>query len=155
MSLKKLALYITALAVLPLSDVQAQDDEALLVYRQKLMQAVGANKGAIDQIVKNELPLKANIAGHARALQQTALQIEGAFEKKVTQGRTDSQPAIWQEWDKYVAAAKKMASTSAALAKAAESGDDVAINAALQEVGGSCGACHKPYRKPKEERFER
>lgn len=155
MSLTKLTLLVGALLVLPLTGVQAQDDDALLSYRQKLMKSVGANKGAIDDIAKNELPFRDNIAAHARTLQEASTLIASAFKKEITEGRTDSQPAIWQEWDKYIAAADKMGEASAAVVAAVESGDDADLMAAMKDLGGSCGGCHKPYRKPKGERFER
>ena len=155
MRLTRYALLAATLLALPIANAQAQDDAAHLAYRQKVMQSIGANSGAIGDILKNKLPLQANIATHARALREASTLIESAFKKEIATGRTDAKAEIWKKWPKYVAAAKKMTDASSALVAAAEGGDAEAIGAAMKEVGGSCGNCHKPYRKAKEERCER
>lgn len=111
--------------------------------------------GSIGAIMKNKLPYTATIVAHAQSLQMTSTVIEDAFKKKITEGKTDSKPDIWQDWDKFVAAAKKMGEESGKLADAAQSGDMAAIGAQVKALGKSCGGCHKPFRKPKEERFKR
>ena len=131
------------------------DDAAFLQHRQKVMQAVGGHMGSIGAIMKNKLPYVETIAVHAQGLQMTSTVIEDAFKKEITEGRTDSKPDIWQDWDKFVAAAKKMGEESGKLAQVAQSGDMAAIGAQVKAVGKSCGGCHKPFRKPKEERFKR
>ena len=135
--------------------VMAQDDAAFLQHRQKVMQAIGGHMGAIGAILKNKLPYQGTIAAHAQGLQMTSTVIEDAFKKKITEGRTDSKPDIWQDWEKFAAAAKKMGEESGKLAQVAQSGDMAAIGAQVKAVGKSCGGCHKPFRKPKEERFKR
>lgn len=152
---KRFTLLAGALLILSFSGVQAQENDAYIAYRQKVMKSIGANMGAIGDILKNGLPHQKNIAAHGRALQEASILIESAFKKEIAEGVTDSKPEIWQEWEKYVAAAKKMTDASGALVKAAEGGDAAAIGVAMKAVGGSCGGCHKPYRKPKEESFKR
>jgi cytochrome c556 len=105
--------------------------------------------------MKNNLPQKKTIAVHALSLQMTSRVIAEAFEKEITAGRTDSKPEIWQDWEKFVEAAKTMGEESDKLARVAQSGDMEAIGAQVKAVGKSCGDCHKPFRKPKEERFKR
>ena len=41
-------------------------------YREKVMESIGANMGAIGDIMKNKLPHQANIAVHARTIQLAA-----------------------------------------------------------------------------------
>ena len=62
---------------------------------------------------------------------------------------TRALPEIWNDWDKFGAAAKNMEVQSAKLVAAAESGDVAAIGAQLQNLGKSCGGCHKPFRAEK------
>jgi cytochrome c556 len=135
--------------------VFAQDDAAYLQNRQKVMQAIGGHMGAIGAIMKNQLPYQNTIAVHALSLQMTSRVIEEAFEKEITTGKTDAKADIWQDWDKFVAAAKTMGEESGTLARMAQSGDMAAIGAQVKAVGKACGGCHKPFRKPKEERFKR
>ena len=42
-----------------------------------------------------------------------------------------------------------------ALEEAADEGDHDSIQAAFKELGKSCGGCHKPFRKPKEESYKK
>jgi cytochrome c556 len=135
--------------------VAAQDDQAFLAYRQKVMQSIGGNMGAIGEIMKNQLPYQHNIAAHARGIQIASMLIESAFKKEITAGKTDSKPDIWKDWDKFVAAANKLRDESRQLAVVAQSGDMAAIGAQVKAVGKACGDCHKPFRKPKEESYKR
>ena len=135
--------------------VQGQEDQAFLTYRQKLMASIGANMGAIGVILKTGLPFTDKIQMHAYQMQLSSTLIEAAFEKEITAGRTDAKPEIWQEWDKFVAAAQKLGEESGKLGVVAKAGDQEALAAQIKATGKSCGGCHKPYRKPKGERFER
>jgi cytochrome c556 len=133
----------------------AQDDEAIIGYRQKVMEANGANMGAIGDILKFKLPYQKDIAGHARAISINARMIAGAFEKPVSAGKTDAKPEIWKKWDEFKADTDELAQASDELAKIAEGGDVNAIVAQVKKVGGACGDCHESFRKPKEQSFRR
>ncbi len=150
----KLLLLSLCLA-LPFATAQAQSDEAFLQYRQKLMQTLGATMGSIGQILKNKLPFRGHIATHAHDLNQLSKLIPDAFKKEITAGRTDAKPDVWKDWNKFVAASEKLGQESAKLAEVTSSADMAAIEAQMKAVGASCGGCHKPFRKPKEERFKR
>ncbi len=141
--------------LLPLTSLQAQEDAAYLKHRQKVMQAIGGHMGSIGAVLKNKLPYASTVAVHAQALQMSSTVIEDAFRKEITAGKTDSKPDVWQDWEKFVAAAKKMGEESGKLAKVAQSDDMAAIGAQVKALGKSCGGCHKPFRKPKAERFKR
>jgi len=133
----------------------AATDQAYLNYRQKLMKSMGAHMGAIGDILKYKLPQQDHIVNHARSLSLNSELIAEAFKKKITQGKTDATPKIWQEWQKFMEAAEKMGVESRALARVAQKGDLRASMMQVKKLGKSCGGCHKPYRKPKEERFKR
>jgi cytochrome c556 len=145
---------VVALALV-VTGTQAQDDEAYVQYRQKVMQSNGGHMGAIGAIMKNKLPYTSNIVAHAQAMQITSTVIEDAFKKEITEGKTDAKPEIWQDWDKFVAAAKAMGEESGKLAEGARTGDMDAIGAQVKALGKSCGDCHKPFKKPKEESYKR
>ncbi len=149
----KVVLVVVALALVGAS--HSGDDAAYLKHRQKVMQAVGGHMGSIGAILKNKLPYKTSIVAHAQSLQMTSTVIEDAFKKKITEGKTDAKPDIWKDWDKFVAAAKKMGEESGKLADVVQAGDMAAIGPQVKALGKSCGGCHKPFRKPKEERFKR
>lgn len=148
-------LLVVICVALSSTGVLAQDDAAFLQHRQKVMQSLGGHMGAIGAIMKNKLPYQKTIAVHALSLQMTSRVIEEAFEKEITAGRTDAKPDVWQDWDKFVEAAKNLGEESGKLARVAQSGDMAAIGAQVKAVGKACGGCHKPFRKPKAERFKR
>jgi cytochrome c556 len=85
----------------------------------------------------------------------TSTVIEDAFEKEIAAGKTDAKPDIWQDWEKFVAATKKLSEESGQLAQVAQSGDMAAIGDQVKALGKACGDCHKPFRKPKEESYKR
>jgi cytochrome c556 len=147
-------LVLIALAV-PLASVQAQSDESFIEYRQKVMQSMGANMGAIGATLKNKLPYQSHIVHHAYQIQSASQLITDAFKKQITAGKTDAKPEIWQDWNKFAAAAKQLEDDSGKLASVAQSGDMAAIAAQVKAVGKACGGCHKPFRKPKEESYKR
>jgi len=134
--------------------VQAQDDAAFIQYRQKVMTSNGANMGAIGDILKNKLPYQSNIQIHAQEIQRMSTVIAAAFKKEAAAGKTDAKPEIWKEWDKFAAAADTMGREAAQLATVAQGGNMEAIDAQVKKLSDSCGNCHKPYRKPKEESYK-
>ena len=157
---RRLHLWQVALAVMALAlafaSAQAQDDDVYIQHRQKVMKAISGHNGAIAAIVKNKLPYTSSIVAHAQALQLSSTVIEDAFKHKVTEGKTDSQPEIWQDWDKFAEAAKTMGEESGKLADAAQSGDMEAVAALAKGFGKkACGGCHKSFRKPKEESYKK
>src|SRR5262245_65868238 len=107
---------------------QAQDDEAFIQYRQKVMTSNGANMGAIGDILKNKLPYQSHIGVHAQEIQRMSTLISGAFKKDVAAGKTDAKPEIWKEWDKFTAAADAMGREAAELATVVQSGNMEAIS---------------------------
>jgi len=140
--------------VVTTATVQAQDNEAFIQYRQKVMGSNGANMGAIGDILKNKLPYQSHITAHAEEIQRMSLLIPDSFKKDIADGKTDAKPEIWKEWDKFTAAANDMGREAAELAKVAQSGNMEAISAQVKKLGDACGACHKPFRKPKEESYK-
>ncbi len=135
--------------------VNAAEDKAHLKYRQALMKATGGHMGSIGAILKNRLPFTNHIANHAEGIALNSELMADTFEKKITQGRTDSMPAIWENWSEFEKAAKKLGIESRKLAGIAKGGNVGQIVAQMKNVGKSCGGCHKNFRKPKEERFAR
>lgn len=140
---------------LMLTGAQAQDDEHILGYRQKVMKSMGASMGAIGDILKHRLPFTGHIGVHATDISRMSAVIEESFKKEITEGRTDAKPEVWQDWDKFVAAAEALQAEGAKLADIAAGGDMAAIGGQVKALGKACGDCHKPFRKPKEERFQR
>lgn len=142
------------LTLVLITRAQAQDDEAFILYRQKVMASNGAHSGAIGDILKNKLAYQSlHIVNHAKAINLNSALIEEAFKKEVTDGKTDAKPDIWKDRDKFVAAAKALGEESAKLAEVAQSGNMEAIDAQVKKLSESCTGCHRSFRKPREESY--
>lgn len=128
-----------------------QDNSQLLTYRQKLMQSNATHMGLVGQIMQKGLPFKNHISSHATVIQQNSMLFEDAWKKKITEGKTDSKPDVWTNWAGFVSAAKASGNAAAELARASE---DQMMDK-MRALGGTCGGCHRNFRKPKSQRFKR
>ena len=131
------------------------NDSPDVKYRQTLMSNVGSNMGAIGDILKNGLMLPGHVAVHASLLADSAQLIGPAFKKNVATEMTDAKAEIWEDWAKFEKAIADFEKAARDMAAAADGGDGAAIGAAVKALGKSCGGCHKPFRKPKEESYHR
>jgi cytochrome c556 len=123
-------------------------------YRQQLMESVGSNMGGIGTILKNQLAMPGHVESHARQLAESSKLIAAAFKKEVSSDDSDAQPEIWKDWSGFESAIADFEKASNDLAAAAASGDGAAVGPAVKALGKSCGGCHKPFRKPKEESYK-
>lgn len=130
-------------------------DEGTLKYRQKLMSGVGADMGAISDILKYGLPLQSHIAAHAQMLSQRADLVAAAFERNASVGPTDAKPEIWEKPDEFRQMTQDMKAEADKLAEIAASGEAAAIGRQVKALGDACGSCHDSFRKPKEESYKR
>ena len=65
-------------------------------------------------------------------------------------GKSYAKPAVWTDWDKFLATAKTANAKAEALNAALKGGDKAAITAAFGDMGkNGCGACHEPFREKK------
>jgi|APSaa5957512622_1039677.scaffolds.fasta_scaffold211218_1 cytochrome c556 len=146
---------ISTIGIFITISASAQDNAALLKYRQNLMKANGMAMGMIGSILKDKLSFTEQVASHALTVKMNMLLMEKAYAKKVTSGKTDSKPEVWAMWPKFKQAAANSAQAADALAVAAATGDPTMIFPKLKAVGQTCGACHQTFRQPKGKRFIR
>jgi cytochrome c556 len=139
---------VTLLAVSSAGFANAQEDEGVVSYRLKLMDALKSSMGSINDMLKFKLPYDSkHVVAHASHVSNIGKLIGDAFEKEIT-GDTGSMPKIWQEWDKFIAAADALSKAGADLAKAAEGGSEgAALMGSVRAVGNACKGCHDPYRR--------
>lgn len=143
-----------SLLALPALVSAQQDKDPNIDYRQKVMQSIGANIGAISDILKYSLPHTGNIQVHAEQMQQAASLVPSAFEKNIAEGLTDAKPGVWEEWDEFEEYAADLEDASAKLAEIAAGGEVGATVAQVKKVGDTCKQCHDEFRKPKEESYK-
>jgi cytochrome c556 len=132
----------------------AASEQAVIEYRQLVMSAIGSNMGAIGGILKNQLARPGAVANHAQQMADAAKLIGPAFEQKVTAGKTDAKAEIWSDWAKFEKAIADYEKAAADLVTAAKGSDPAAVGLAVRALGESCGGCHDPFRKPKEESYK-
>ena len=153
------AILVVGLGQAGLARADADDDDAgaptEVAYRQKVMDNVGSNMGAIGDILKNGLMLPGAIAVHAHLMAESAQLIGPAFKKNVATKMTDAKPKIWKDWSKFESAIGDFKKAALDMEAAAKGGDMAAIGAAAKGLGKACGGCHKPFRQPKEKSFHR
>ena len=151
--IRSLTVAAALLAVFSVSAL-AQGNESYIEYRQKVMTSVGQNMGGIGDILKNKLPYGKNIAQHAQVIALNAKMMNDAFEKNVSEGKTDSKPEVWKNWAKFQEGIKMMETESSKLAQVAAGGDMAAIGEQVKKLGGACKNCHDDFRKPKEQSYK-
>ena len=67
---------------------------------------------------------------------------------KETRTSCSQRPAIWQDWDKFKAAAATLHQEATKLAEVAKGGDAQAIAAQFDVMGkNGCGGCHQSFRQ--------
>jgi cytochrome c556 len=125
------------------------EPENVIKYRKAVMGAIGGHTGAIAGVVKGEVSFVADVAAHARGINDMSKLIPHLFPKgtdNATMKDTRALPAIWEDYSKFEAAARALEAESAKLVEVAQGGDVAAIGAQLENVGKACGGCHKPFR---------
>lgn len=130
------------------------DDSVRIKYRQTVMSTIGSNMGAIGDIMKNRLALPGAIENHAGQMADAAALIAPAFKQEISEGATDAKAEIWADWGKFEDSIAAFEAAARDLATAAASGDPAAVGPKMRALGKSCGGCHKPFRKPKEESYK-
>lgn len=81
-----------------------------------------------------------------QTLQTNYSHIPALFPEGSIVGDSKALPAIWDNWDAFVAIAKTGEDAATAGLAAAEAGDAAGYAAALQVLGATCGACHQQFR---------
>jgi len=135
----------------------ASADEGAIKYRQKVMSAVGADMGAIGDIMKYGLSFQSAVVAHAQSISKHADLAAAAFERKALDGPTDAKPAIWERPDEFLEGMRAMKAAADALADVAADSESTPANIGIKvkALGESCGECHDSFRKPKEESYKR
>ena len=122
--------------------------------RKAHMQLYAHNLGILGGMAKGEVDYDAGAATAAAnnlaalaAFDQSSYWAPGTSSDDLGD-ETRALPAIWEEGSKAGEIAGQLAEATAALAAVAGDGQ-AALGPAMGGVGGSCGACHKLYQKPR------
>ncbi|MEK9724592.1 MAG: cytochrome c [Rhodospirillaceae bacterium] len=139
-----LSAVFAALVVAATPSVGHADDDAI-AYRQTLMKGVGAAMGGLKMVVQGKASAD-SAKGLAMAMNGFATAAATAFPKGSGGDKTRAKDDIWSRPAEFAAALGAFQKAAAGVVAASNGGG---IKAAFGALGGSCGGCHKPFRKPK------
>jgi cytochrome c556 len=152
-SLKWVALGAIVVAAGIYAGAARSDDAATLETREATMKAQGKDMTGIKAYLDDKADLASAQAAGADLVTQIP-KIPNLFPKGTGMaefpGKSYARPAIWTDWDKFLAGAKTADTKAEALNTALKGGDKAAITAAFGDMGkNGCGGCHEPFREPK------
>lgn len=136
-----LALLGTGLAHAELSAPEA------LAARQAGMKENGRDAAAIKKAIETGGDLGA-LAPRAAEIAAFASKLPGLFPPGSDQGKTRALPAVWADKADFDKQAAALATHARALETALKANDPTKAKAAFGAAAGTCGACHRTYRRP-------
>ncbi len=81
-----------------------------------------------------------------QTLQENYSHIPDLFPEGSIVGDSKALPAIWENWDAFVAIVDSGRIAAEEARAAAEVGDTATYAASLRTIGGTCGECHQQFR---------
>lgn len=111
--------------------------------RMDLMGDIRKNFATIGSMVQGKTDFDAAAANTAaNALSTDAEAIPDAFVTPAEDPESETSPAIWENWDDFVAKARNLEMVADNL----DTSSLEAMKGTFGPVAASCGACHKAYR---------
>ena len=89
----------------------------------------------------------AAIIDHAQQIKAWADKMPDFFPEGSGGAPSAAKPRIWEDFDGFKAAAQSHANATQGIIDAANAQDMSALTAAFQATAGSCGSCHKVFKK--------
>jgi len=135
----------TALLSLPAA-AQFDKAEDAVKYRQSSLALIGHHFGHIVAMATGKAPFDAKAAQQDAAIIETLATLPwSAFGPGTEGGKT--KPGAWKEQEKFKELADNMVAQAPKLAAAAKTGNLDDLKAAFGPMGGTCKACHDPYKE--------
>ncbi|WP_375174407.1 c-type cytochrome [Pseudooceanicola sp.] len=111
--------------------------------RMQMMKEIKQATGVLGNMAKQPATYSKTEAEAARAaLVSLSGKIPAAFQDQATDPASEASPKVWQNWADFTAKATALKSAAQALDAGSASG----VATGMRQIGGACGACHKPYR---------
>ncbi|MGH1416554.1 MAG: c-type cytochrome [Pelagimonas sp.] len=119
---------------------------AAVMARMEAMKSIGDAMKVMGGMAKGATAFDATTARAAAAdVARFAAQTPALFKAPESDPKTEALPEIWERFDDFTAKAEQTESLALALSRTLETPED--LNKGLMQLGGSCKACHKVYRK--------
>ena len=123
----------------------------IVKQRMEAMKDVGKQMKIIGEMIKGTAAFDGLAAKKAAdTISEHAAEIQNLFPEGSTQSPSEALPAIWSEWDEFIAIADEMkfeAEKLSTIAKTASNTQE--IKAQFMSVGKTCSGCHERYRLKK------
>jgi len=122
--------------------------------RHELMESQGQNAENINSAFAEGVEGVATgvIQREAQAIAGSAHRIPDLFPKGSLDPNSRALPAIWENWDKFVALAKQLEEQATSLSNAAGTGEAEELKEKTQKMMATCKSCHDQFRRPKEQK---
>lgn len=119
---------------------------AAVMARMEGMKSIGDAMKVMGQMAKGETSFDATVARAAAAdVDRFAGQIPALFKAPESDPKTEALPVIWESFEDFAAKAQQTETLARALSTNLKTPGD--LNEGLMQLGASCKACHKEYRK--------
>lgn len=138
------AVFVACIA-LPVAAHDGVHDPAVKA-RMDAMSVIGAQMKVLGNMAKGQVAFDASAAQAAAALvAEQAAAVPALFETQVDDPKSEADPAIWTNYPDFSAKAGDLQDAAQTAAGSMSSLDD--LRASLGAMGGTCKACHGPYRE--------
>ncbi|HEX7236547.1 MAG TPA: cytochrome c [Gammaproteobacteria bacterium] len=122
-----------------------------VTYRQGVMESVAYKVGQLRAMAMGEIPVNQELfIKHANDVATLATMIPEGFIPDSATKNSAALPEIWTNNADFQMKAMDLHNAAQALATAAQQNGFEAAKGMVQQVGGTCGACHRPYRRRQE-----
>jgi cytochrome c556 len=131
--------------------------DGMIKYRQNVMTALGGHVGAIDRILRGQVPMRDQLKLHSEAAAKIATTIPTLFPLNTVPPEmefagatveTKAKAAIADKPEDFKKAAKEAETATADFLKVVDSGgDEAALAKSFKAVGMACKGCHTDFRK--------
>ena len=141
------AAVLCSATALPSFAQESAADQAIK-HRRAAFTVMGTYFGRIKQVTEGARPFNAaQVKTDAQRVDMLRhLPWEG-FIAGTDQGNTKAKEDIWLEEERFKKLATELSTKTAALSKAAESGDLKQIKTAFDQTAEACSTCHKAFKK--------
>ena len=145
LTLAFLALTPAVTLAIPSSLAQTTDPAQIIRERREGLRGVGAHMEALQVIAASRGDPRPALP-RIDAITAFFEQFPDRFPPSTQAGDTKAQPAVFVDRSGFLAAHVGLTGPLANIRTVAAAGDSAAFPAALQQLGGACGNCHRTYR---------
>jgi len=136
------------LSLLILHPAQAEDEsDHVIKYRQYLMSSISSHYKSLKLLTAGKITQPEQWLPHARALNDMAKMVEGAFPEGSDFGETDAKEIIWENKNDFNQKSQQLVKVTQDMFQFVQKNEQDKAQKQLNDIGQSCKSCHKEYRE--------